>query len=233
VLRRLRFFVLERIVLPLAIVPFKLLVWSWRKMPLDAETRLRVTSEPRVVLVTYHGMFLQLVAFATLLQNDGRKLVVMLSPSLDGRLLAAFLAHFGIDHVRASTSRRGISGSLELVRRIRRGEIAIIAIDGPRGPCCVANPGFRRIASAAGARIALAATSATHGIRFGSWDRSHLPLPFARVEAVLELSDPQDGTIEERLLAAAVRLRSPVVPPSIALAPQDRSALEMRSIPPR
>jgi lysophospholipid acyltransferase (LPLAT)-like uncharacterized protein len=230
--RKLRFFVLERILLPIVIVPFKLLVWSWRKTPPETDSRLRVTREPRVVLVTYHGMFLQLVAFARHLQADGRKLVVMLSPSLDGRLLAAFLSHFGIDHVRASTSRRGAAGSLELIRRIRAGEIAIIAIDGPRGPCCVAHPGFRRIAAAAGARVALAVTSAPRGIAFGSWDRSHLPLPFARVEAMMDLPDAEE-TIEERLLAAAVRLGSPVVPPAFNLAPRERSALEMKSIPPR
>lgn len=231
-LRRLRFFVLERLLLPLAIVPFKLLVWSWRKVPPEPSSRLAVTREPRVVLVTYHGMFLQLVAFAKDLQADGRKLVVMLSPSLDGRLLAAFLSYFGIDHVRASTSRRAAAGSLELIRRIRAGEIAIIAIDGPRGPCCIANPGFRRIAHAADARVALGITSAPRGIAFGSWDRSHLPLPFARVEGMMELPDANEP-VEERLLAAAVRLGSPVVPPAIALAPHGRSALEMKSIPPR
>jgi lysophospholipid acyltransferase (LPLAT)-like uncharacterized protein len=233
VYRRLRFFVIERLVLPLAILPFKLLVWSWHKVPPDAETLLCLARAPRVVLVTYHGMFLQLVAFSRLLEGAGRKLVVMLSPSLDGRLLAAFLAHFGIDHVRASTSRRGIPGSLELIRRIRAGEIAVIAVDGPRGPCCVANPGFGRIAVAAGARVALAVTSAERGIGFGSWDRAHLPLPFARVELAVELTEPEEGEVEQRLLAAAVRLRSPVVPPAIALAPQSRSALEKKSFPAR
>jgi lysophospholipid acyltransferase (LPLAT)-like uncharacterized protein len=232
-LRRLRFFLLERLVLPLAIVPFKLLVSTWRTIPPDAEVVRRVAQAPRVVLVTYHGMFLQLVAFAKVFRGHGRKLVVMLSPSLDGRLLAAFLSHFGIDHVRASTSRRGISGSLDLIRRIRQGDIAIIAVDGPRGPCCVANPGYGRIASSAGARVALAATSARRGITFGSWDRAHLPLPFARVEVVLELPEAADDGIADRLLGAALRLHSPVVPPALALARRVRSALDMDSYPSR
>jgi hypothetical protein len=49
---------------------------------------------------------------------------------------------------------------------------------------------------------------------------------------MMDLPDAEE-TIEERLLAAAVRLGSPVVPPAFNLAPRERSALEMKSIPPR
>jgi lysophospholipid acyltransferase (LPLAT)-like uncharacterized protein len=232
-LRRLRFLLLERVVLPLAIVPFKLLVWSWRKIPPDAETVRRLVETPRAVLVTYHGMFLQLVAFAPLLDGTGRKWVVMLSPSLDGRLLAAFLARFGIDHVRASTARRGTGGSLALIRRLRRGDVGIVAVDGPRGPCCVAQPGFERLAAGAEASIVLAVAAAERGVGFGSWDRAQLPLPFARVRLVLDFAGADGESAANRLLAAARDLGSAVVPPALALAPEARAALDMDSSPPR
>lgn len=227
--RRLRFFLLERVVLPLAIVPFKMLVWSWGKIPPDPEVVERVAETPRVILITYHGMFLQLVAFSRLFESAGRRLVVMLSPSLDGRLLAAFLSHFGIDHVRASTGRRAASGSLDLIRRIRRGDIAVIAVDGPRGPCCVANNGFARVAAAAGANVVPTITSSGRGVTFGSWDRARLPLPFARVELAFEPIQGAGDRAAECLLAGALRVRSPVVPPGTTLAQGPRTELEMSS----
>jgi lysophospholipid acyltransferase (LPLAT)-like uncharacterized protein len=211
--RRLRFFLLERIVLPIAIVPFRLLMWSWRRRDPDPETLRMLLASPRAVLLTFHGMLLHLVAFAPLIDAAGRRLVVMLSPSRDGRLLAAFLAHFGIDHVRASTSSRGMRGSRELIRRVAAGDIGVIAVDGPRGPCCVTAPGSVRVAAAAEATAFLAVTSAERGIRFGSWDRAHLPGPFARVELrLVRAAELEHAQIDAALLASARDIDSPIVP---------------------
>jgi hypothetical protein len=60
--RRLRFFLLERLVVPLAAFPFRLLVATWRLRAEPAALIERLGSEPRLVVATYHGMLLQLVA---------------------------------------------------------------------------------------------------------------------------------------------------------------------------
>jgi lysophospholipid acyltransferase (LPLAT)-like uncharacterized protein len=213
-MRRLRFLLVERIFLPMAIVPFKLLVRSWRRADPDPDALRAVLAAPRIVLLTFHGMLLHLVAFSVLANDAGRRLVVMLSPSLDGRLLAAFLSHFGIDHVSATTGSRGAAGSREFIRRIAAGDVGVIAVDGPRGPCCSVAPGFARIARAADAAIGLIATSADRGVRFGSWDRAHLPLPFARIAMSIRFPVANDAAaVETELLGAAHALQSPVLPP--------------------
>jgi lysophospholipid acyltransferase (LPLAT)-like uncharacterized protein len=56
--------------------------------------------------------------------------------------------------------------------------------DGPRGPARVAKPGVVALASAAGASLVPVAVAARPCLRFGSWDRVMLPLPFARVHCV-------------------------------------------------
>ena len=237
--RRLRFFILERAILPLAIGPLRLLRRSWRAHGPDGRTLREMMQAPRVVLVTYHGMLLHLLAFSQLPPAHGRRLLVMLSPSRDGRLLAATLARFGIDHVFATSGSRAIGGSLEFVERVRAGEIGVVAADGPLGPCCVAKPGPLRIAAAAGADVAVATTAASRGMRFRSWDRAHLPAPFAHVALSLRMipcpqtraDESQVADLQRVLLDGARRIKSPVLPPELRVAegyepavPHDRNA---------
>ena len=54
-LRRFRFWILETLVLPLAMVPFRLLVWSWRKQGLSEATLQQIGQLPRVIIAVYHG----------------------------------------------------------------------------------------------------------------------------------------------------------------------------------
>ena len=189
-LRRLRFFVLEKVVLPLAVIPLRGLIWTWRTRGPSAATMHEIAKVPRVILVTCHGMFLHGLAFARLWVPYGRRVVVMLSPSLDGQLLAATLERFGLDHVCATSDSRGVAGTLEFIRRVEAGDVGLIAVDGPRGPRGVVKPGVLRIAAAAHAQLVVASTAASRGITFGSWDRAHLATPFARVDLVYRLLPP-------------------------------------------
>jgi len=205
--------VLEKILLPIAIVPLRLIVRTWRLDPPSTESQAEVINCPRVVLFTYHGMFLQLLAYAHLVNNAGRRLVVMLTPSLDGRLLAAMLSHFDIDSVMASPGDRDVRGALEFTRRIEAGDLGLIAVDGPRGPACVAQPRALELARTADAQIYLTITSAGRGIRFGSWDCSYLPLPFARTALHIEKFPASAGSeaLQAAMLRSARDLQSPVV----------------------
>ena len=184
--RRIRFFVLEKIMLPIAIVPLRMLVWSWRTIGPDETAVREVAATPRAILATYHGMFLQLLAYSRLINEIGKRGFVLVSPSLDGRLLGAMLSYFGLDHLCAAPGNRAVGGSLDFVRRVEAGEIGIVAVDGPRGPVRIARPQILQLAEAAHSEIFLAITSARRGIHFPSWDRCHLPLPFSAVEFRLE-----------------------------------------------
>ncbi len=224
-LRRLRFFLLEKLVLPLAIVPLKLWFRSWRSSGYGPGSGFdRLLDTPRVLLVTYHGMFLHLLGLHRTIRHRGRRFVVILSPSLDGRLLAACLGRFGITHVWGTSGSRGSAGALEFIRRVKAGDIGVIAVDGPLGPCCVAKSGFLKVAAAAGAALGVTASSASAGITFGSWDRSHLAAPFAHVEVSTRvLPPPSPGIdveealpdVEAALLGAARGIASPVLPPEL------------------
>jgi lysophospholipid acyltransferase (LPLAT)-like uncharacterized protein len=180
-IRRLRFALLEKIALPLLTPLLRLWIASWRLVEPDAELLKSLAARPRLVLLTFHGMLAQTLAFAHLSRRYRRPFVVLLSPSLDGRLLAAFLARFGVGHAFATSGRRAVAGTRELARRVAAGDVAIVAVDGPRGPRGVAKPGALRLAQAIGAELILGTTTASAGFTFPSWDRPLIPYPFARV----------------------------------------------------
>jgi lysophospholipid acyltransferase (LPLAT)-like uncharacterized protein len=214
--RRQYFFILEKILLPIIAFPVRLLVKSWRWPAADAVMIQRISETPRIMLVTFHGMLLHLLALPRFIPRQG---VVMLSPSYDGRLLAAFLKHFGVNHVFGSSRSRNIAGPLELIRRTQAGEVGLIAVDGPRGPRGVVKAGFLKLACAADAHLLLVTTSASRGITFKTWDRAHIPAPFAKLQVSLQLLPPPKraeaeqnlSAVQALLLASAREVGSPIV----------------------
>jgi len=217
-LRELRFWILEKLVVPVAIVPLRLLVWSWRRRELPEATVQEIARQPRVIVVVCHGELPPSLAWARMWEPFGRRWLGLLTPSLDGRLMAATLNHFGVDSVALPSATRGVDGAQEFIQRVQAGAIGVLAVDGPRGPRGVVKDGVARTVSAAHAAVVVARTAASHAVTFKSWDRARLPLPFARVEAELRLLPPTaEGAaysvqeIQEAFLATAARGWGPPV----------------------
>lgn len=208
--RRIRFLLLERIALPVLALPFRLWVASWRLDAAAAAALRDVAARPRVVVATFHGGLLHLLAFAAPLRRLGRRPVVLVSPSRDGSLLTAALARFGVGAVRGTEGSRGIAGARQFSRAVAAGAVGIVAVDGPRGPRRGVKPGVLHLSAAAGADLVAAVTAGAPGIVLGSWDRAHLPLPGARVRvAVRAVPQGASGAGLERLRAALLDLAGP------------------------
>jgi len=113
------------------------------------------------------------------------RIVVMVSRSRDGDWIEAVLSGLGFaDSPRGSSSRGGASALRQQVELVRAGHSAALLCDGPRGPARVAKAGVIALARAGGVPIQPVGLSARPCLRFGSWDTTLLPLPFARVVAV-------------------------------------------------
>ncbi len=182
-LRRLRFLLLERLLLPLIMLLFRLLVRSWRVDGPGTELVERVAAEPRVIFTLWHGNLPNSMVFNRLFRPYGRRWVGLVTPSLDGRFLAAALTYLDVDSAPLRDGVRGVDAAVDFVRRVTAGDVGVIAADGPRGPCHVVKDGVARTATAAGARIVVAGIAANRGLRLRSWDRAHVAAPFARVHA--------------------------------------------------
>lgn len=109
-------------------------------------------------------------------------IAVPVSRSRDGDRIVAVLDQLGFAPApRGSSSSGGPAALAGAIRAARDGRVIAVLCDGPRGPARRCKPGVLAMARAAGIPIYPLAVAARPAISFASWDRTLLPLPFARV----------------------------------------------------
>ena len=129
-----------------------------------------------LIYAIWHGRILMIPC----LYARAKRVHVMASRSRDGELEARFLARFGFEVVRGSTTRGGAAALRSLVECLRRGREAAVAPDGPLGPPYVVQPGVIALARFSGVPILPLAFGAAPAWRLRSWDEFLVPKPFAR-----------------------------------------------------
>ncbi len=129
-------------------------------------------------------------------RNSTPGIAAMVSASRDGGFLAAILECFRVEPVRGSSSRRGPQALLELTTWAERGYDLAITPDGPRGPCCKVQDGVMSLAQITGLPIIPFSFQLGWKVRFNSWDRFQVPLPFSRCDMMLAeaLRVPRDAS---------------------------------------
>lgn len=106
-------------------------------------------------------------------------LTVLTSLSRDGELQSRILRRFGMEIVRGSSSRGGLTGLLALGRSLKAGRPVGVAVDGPRGPVYAAKPGAIALASRTAAEIVpMSACFERRWELERAWDRFQIPRPF-------------------------------------------------------
>lgn len=157
---------------------------TWR-IEIVGDHPLRPGASPVIGGLWHEGLLV-----AAYLYRD-RDIVVMVSRSRDGDWIDAVLARLGYARSARGSSSRGGPGALRAqIARVQEGRSGALLCDGPRGPARVAKPGGVMLAQRAGRPLLAAALGARPCWRFGSWDRSILPLPFARI--VCAFGEPFD-----------------------------------------
>jgi lysophospholipid acyltransferase (LPLAT)-like uncharacterized protein len=134
----------------------------------------------RPVMVFWHGRILS----ATFYFRQ-RGIVVMTSENFDGEWIARIIERFGYGTSRGSTSRGGRRALLQLVKDLKAGRPAGFAIDGPRGPARVAQPGAIWLAGETGHPLLPFHLEASRSWELRSWDRTQIPKPFSTVALVV------------------------------------------------
>ena len=71
-------------------------------------------------------------------------------------------------------------------RAVDEGTDVFVTPDGPRGPRYRVNPGIVLLAQKTGAPVMPVRVTYSRCLRLKSWDRFMIPLPFARVDVVLD-----------------------------------------------
>src|SRR4051812_36388810 len=156
----------------------------WRTEGLEhLETIARSGRQP--VMAFWHGRILSATFFFR-----RRGIVVMTSENFDGEWIAGIIERFGYGTARGSTSRGARKALLQLVREMAAGKPAGFAVDGPRGPARVAQPGALWLAQATGNPVLPFHLEANRHWSLRSWDRTQIPKPFSTV--ALAVGEPFD-----------------------------------------
>jgi len=155
----------------------RLLGRTWRIRWIGEEhlEACRRRREP-VLLASWHGRLLPLIYT---LRN--RRIQILISRHRDGEMLRRVTERLGFGSVRGSTGKRGAQAILQMARRAAGGFDLAITPDGPRGPREKAQAGVVRIAQRAGIPVLPLTGASSRGWSLRSWDRFHIPAPFARV----------------------------------------------------
>lgn len=145
----------------------------------------------RIVITLWHGELFPVAAFG---HNKSTGFALLVSQSKDGEFISRILERLGQTTVRGSSSRGGLKALLQTCRVMEKdNRIAVIAMDGPRGPRHKAKDGAIYLAQKAGAKILPVRAKASWKKIFGSWDKFILPMPFSRcdlyVGEYLEVTD--------------------------------------------
>jgi hypothetical protein len=154
-----------------------ILIWCWTirgfRKKTEAEDYL-CNSSGSYILTLWHGRIFYL--FYHLRRRPDLHLLI--SPSVDGDLLARLARLMGYSIIRGSTFKKPVSSARSLIKVLKRGERVIIIADGSRGPRLKAQTGSIQIAGITNSPLIPMAYSVTRKIELNTWDRFVLPLPF-------------------------------------------------------
>jgi len=166
----------------------------WQKtlrMKISPESRAALeAADTGILFLVWHNRLFSSLEIWHRIRSGNFVLHGLVSASRDGAKLAALLEDLGVVPVRGSSSRRSVPSTHRLIKILRsRGDVGI-TVDGPRGPCYTAQPGAALLARQTHVPIVLYAGHCRQCLRFKSWDRFELPLPFSRVDVHAEYLPP-------------------------------------------
>lgn len=112
----------------------------------------------------------------------------LISLSADGEFIALTVQKIGFPAIRGSSkkasdpnkNKNGEQALREMAKWVRGGGGIAITPDGPRGPAEVMQGGAVTVARITGAPAIFCGLATRPCLRAGSWDRTVIPLPFAR-----------------------------------------------------
>lgn len=139
--------------------------------------------------------------------EDKANLNVLISNSDDGELIARVIEKMGFKTVRGSSNRKGcISGTKQMVSRLKEGECGAIMVDGPLGPLRKVKNGIIKIAKLAEVPIVPVVwySPQVNFVKLPSWDRMSTPIGHCNIlnlygEPIYVTSENDEPDYNEKL----------------------------------
>ncbi len=178
----IKFFLLKTIGVPV----FSLLIWilvkTWRFELKNSAEFEKITQDKKNGLIAafWHSDMIGILGSAIFLRSKG-PYIILISPSRDGEVLSKIVNKFGVLTQRGSSSKNPVASIIALKSSLIDNNIVALAVDGPRGPRHEAKAGVILLSKHARSRVVPVTINSNKKIVFKSWDKTELPLPFAKV----------------------------------------------------
>ncbi|TWT54161.1 hypothetical protein Pla22_17960 [Rubripirellula amarantea] len=158
--------------------------------------------------------------------------VAMVSRSADASMVVPMLKLFRKIVVRGSSGKAtkgGASALQQLIRKVKDGHQAVIAVDGPRGPRGSVQKGIGLLAKKTGMPIVPVVVVPTRRWIFAkTWDRLQIPQPFCRID--FYFGDPVFANEETDLHQLAEDLQATLHDLESEHDPSERAPREAESV---
>lgn len=187
----------------------------------NKEIRDRFKAEGKnFIYAFWHGdMFLLLHS------NRNSSVLIPVSESSDGDIMAGLLKHFGFAIVRGSSFRNGHKALFGMISGVRSGATIGMAVDGPRGPLHEVKKGVAFLASRLKLPVIPIASAAKRSwVLEKTWEKLALPVPFT--EGVIVFGDPVyiNGTSDQEIESGRAKLEQALR--SLTLKAQENAATD-------
>ncbi|MCB0408343.1 MAG: lysophospholipid acyltransferase family protein [Bdellovibrionales bacterium] len=151
---------------------------TWRKQLLEnEELQAAIAQGVPIIFAHWHGHEL---AITYLVRRY--KLATMTSLSKDGQIIDYVIRRLGGATSKGSSSKGAVQALKGLIRLMKAGHPASMAVDGPRGPIYQVKPGVFELSRLSGALIFPVGVWVDNGFVFEkSWNKAVLPKPWSKV----------------------------------------------------
>jgi len=129
------------------------------------------------IFALWHGWQYGLLGVPS--RND---LHLLISPSLDGEIIARVTEKLGFSTVRGSMKRDGSKALREILKVLKSEKSIAYTVDGPKGPICQVKEGVIKIAQMSQKPIVPLMSTVNLKIEVNTWDKYKVPVPFAVVK---------------------------------------------------
>ncbi len=167
-------------------------IWV-KTLRVEIRVHPKVVVENQYIHVFWHDKLFAPIMFLANSAFGKGKHACFVSFSADGEMLAQWLKRLGYALVRGSSSRKALSGLVNLIDITKEGYSVGITADGPRGPYHKAKTGAAYIAHKAGIGMLPLGIAYSSKWQFHkSWDKFQFPKPFAK--AIIYVGEPIEIT---------------------------------------
>lgn len=192
----------------------RMLMRSYRLVEVHGHQHLDqlIEAERAALLCCWHQRLTYCVGWLLGARSRGLRPGFLVSPSRDGELVAAVVGQLGATVIRGSANRTGARAFRDMYTTLKTGVSPIIAVDGPHGPAFEVKSGTVMLAQVTKAPLVPISFSADRYWQLGSWDRTIIPKPFARVSvhigAPIECRHGEDTEQQASLLGSRLEALS-------------------------